>query len=660
MLLPLSAAAQAETRPYDWIEADLGLVYPAEWEPPVSTTTPDGRLALMMAQTLANQPDIRPLNTPTITLILIDNTEPTTDPAAFAEIYLTNQATPPTTSPIEVRFAGLTGFTLSGASADGTLFGIARASRADDGRVYVLVGRTPVEGRNDFLRRYDAVAASISPLTDVSPVAPVYGVLWATIMTAAEGDTALLNPRALAYEVGTGLIAVDADLGLLRIDSQTGDWTTLVNTPLIADVTDAAVSSSGSIYLADPACPCVRIFDASGIVQGELEGFAEGAPLSVAVAPDGAVYATDVTETGFAVRVFRGESVEVIALDPAVDAQPELLIEAFGRLLALASGGDAFVLDGGAFNLLLTLPAPPAFINDAAVVGNRFVFAAGSEGVLLYDTVGEVGAVGLLVNDTPLPGEVVTPVAVAVGADETIYIADGNGAFGAITAMSANADPNRLGAQSLVLETTVQGLVSDDAPQQAWTYSGTAGERLTISAVDASGADQIDPALRLIAPDGAELAYNNDQELADLFSPFDAQIVDVALPIDGTYTILVENGGGNGVYLLGVNRTEPFDLAAGTVEASLGEALPTDRWLFEASAGSVYTFTMSATSGDLDPLLRVYAPDGTLLAENDDAEDATLGTDAQIVGLALPADGVYRLEASRFAGTGDYILTVTP
>lgn len=656
---PLILSAQADTTPYDWIEANLALVYPADWEPPVSLIERGGALSLHMAQTLTTQPDVRPAAVPTLTLVVIPNTEVTADPAAFIEEYLAAQSTPAATSPADAAFMGVRGFTVSGASADGALFGVGRAARLDDGRVLVLVGRTPVDQRSAFLRRYDAVAASIVPLETVSPAAPQYGALWVNIMTSAAGDAALLNPRALAYDAGAGLVVVDSERGLLRVDAQNGKLTPLVSTPLIAAVTDAAVGSSGNLYLADPTCPCIRIFDPAGIVQGQLEGFAEGAPLSLAAAPDGAVYATDISETGFAVRVFRGGTTQVIPLDSSSGAQPELLIDGAGRLLAVSPGGAVFALDGDVFAPLFTLSEIPPFFSDAAAVGGGIALAAERDGVLLYDSGGSlVGSVGTVTDTAALPGDLVVPSALAVGTDGTIYIADGDGSFGAITAMRANADPNRLGGQMLVPEVTVQGILSESAPQQAWTYQAAAGERITLSAVDASGVDALDVALRLIAPDGAELAYNNDQALADLYSPFDAQIVDQTLPIDGIYTILVESVGGGGVYFLGLNRTERLDPGAGEVRAALDEALPTDRWLFDAPAGATYTITMRALSGDLDPALRLIAPDGSVLAENDDADDTTLGLDAQIGGVTLPAAGTYLLEAARFTGTGDYALTV--
>jgi hypothetical protein len=67
---------------------------------------------------------------------------------------------------------------------------------------------------------------------------------------------------------------------------------------------------------------------------------------------------------------------------------------------------------------------------------------------------------------------------------------------------------------------------------------------------------------------------------------------------------------------------------------------------------------MMAESGDLDPLLRLRDASGNVLAENDDAADSSLGLNAQLLQVALPADGPYTVEAVRFAGTGRYRLVI--
>ena len=82
-------------------------------------------------------------------------------------------------------------------------------------------------------------------------------------------------------------------------------------------------------------------------------------------------------------------------------------------------------------------------------------------------------------------------------------------------------------------------------------------------------------------------------------------------------------------------------------------------YYFEGRAGDTVRITMREDSSELDAYLVLMTVGGERLAENDDAA----GTDAAIE-IALPADGVYIIVATRFLeaegfSSGDYALTVT-
>lgn len=81
---------------------------------------------------------------------------------------------------------------------------------------------------------------------------------------------------------------------------------------------------------------------------------------------------------------------------------------------------------------------------------------------------------------------------------------------------------------------------------------------------------------------------------------------------------------------------------------------PEQRWSFQGTAGDIVAIDMRATeTGDLDPYLMLLAPDGTLVKSDDDSGE---GTNARLGPLALAATGEYGVIASRYDGSGDYVL----
>lgn len=229
--------------------------------------------------------------------------------------------------------------------------------------------------------------------------------------------------------------------------------------------------------------------------------------------------------------------------------------------------------------------------------------------------------------------------------------------------------PQGTSVDTILSDVPVQTQLDAENSQRIWNYQGTAGETITLSAVDLArivpGDLGLDMAIRVLAPDGREVAYNDDQPGVDLFGVYDAHISNLVLPADGAYQIAVEWVQGSGTATLGLNSTQSHPLDAdGTTEIGgewrvrLQDAIPYQGYAITARAGQTFTITMTADSGDLDPALELFNPDGSTLVYNDDALNLELGTTAQIVNLTIPADGVYVLEASRFAGSGRYRVVI--
>lgn len=99
------------------------------------------------------------------------------------------------------------------------------------------------------------------------------------------------------------------------------------------------------------------------------------------------------------------------------------------------------------------------------------------------------------------------------------------------------------------------------------------------------------------------------------------------------------------------------DSRTGAIEGFVYEV----EYTFEGQVGDVVTISMDATTGNLDPYLELYSPEGELLAFNDDADISTLN--ARIDSFRLPASGMFTVVATRFSfdlGTteGDFRLTL--
>lgn len=92
----------------------------------------------------------------------------------------------------------------------------------------------------------------------------------------------------------------------------------------------------------------------------------------------------------------------------------------------------------------------------------------------------------------------------------------------------------------LSINSTVTGAVDNSSLRQLYTFSGKAGEVITIS-MRATGGD-LDAYLSLLDPAGNEIAFNDD-ELANLQGTQDAVIANFILPVDGTYTIVATRYG---------------------------------------------------------------------------------------------------------------------
>jgi hypothetical protein len=183
----------------------------------------------------------------------------------------------------------------------------------------------------------------------------------------------------------------------------------------------------------------------------------------------------------------------------------------------------------------------------------------------------------------------------------------------------------------------VTGALTDDQLSARYVFAGTAGDQvgatLTSHAFDAF--------LRLEAPDGEEIASNDDSD-----GSLNAAIRDVILPEDGDYTLVVDsaNGAGTGAYELTLNYFTLQVIAYGeTINGELTSAASSDVYQFDGHEGDVISVRLS--SSDFDSFVTVSDSTRMELASDDDSGG---DRNALLAGYILPATGTYLITARSY------------
>lgn len=221
---------------------------------------------------------------------------------------------------------------------------------------------------------------------------------------------------------------------------------------------------------------------------------------------------------------------------------------------------------------------------------------------------------------------------------------------------------------------TATGILDAETYQVVYAFSGQAGDVVTIAMQAAAIDSSLDSSLILLGPDGnTVLAENDDFD----FNSLDARIENFELPESGTYTIVAtrfdaEAGLSGGEFTLNLVLAEeglptpPVTTTGSVLEygASVTGAISNTtyevEYTFQGSAGDVVSISMTATAGDLDPLLVLYGPFGEVLNFNDDVNTVEGNYNSALV-FRLPQDGEYMILATRFDGdlgisTGEFVL----
>lgn len=195
---------------------------------------------------------------------------------------------------------------------------------------------------------------------------------------------------------------------------------------------------------------------------------------------------------------------------------------------------------------------------------------------------------------------------------------------------------------------TVSVTLTEEHPKRFFSFSAEAGDILTVTA----RSDDVSPTVAILDINAVALA-----EASDIQRTGRARIAVFSVPTNGEYTLVtgatsntaLQNTAELELELSG--RAAPHDgqteeIAYGAVVSGLisGER-PAEEYTFFGSAGDVVRISMERASGDLDPLVTLYAQDRKQIAFDDDsAED----NDALIESYVLPYNGPYIISASRY------------
>lgn len=655
LLLVLPLAAQSTFTEYEWAETEFSLLIPVEWDVPVAGTSEDGfRQTLLLAQNFAANPATRPPATPIIEITALPILPEEVD--LSTELQRLLQA-------VDIRTSGtLPGTFLgqddalfaAGFSTDDVLFGMGYAVQLPEGGAVFIIGRAAAAQREGFTAIFNTVANSLVQGSIQDVPLPQYGIQWRTERTLADSESAFLDIGAITLASDGTLILADAVAGLVQMDSTSG--LVLSAQPFVdeAEPGDIAISPDGTIYIADVLCSCVRVFG-NGTELQPISGFAEEAPRSIALAADGTLYATDFRDEEAIIRTFSaGEETAVYPFADFLFDQPLLASDRSGRIFALSVDFALYGLQEEAFAPFFVLESGLDATDFAFDTNNNLLVTTLHEGLLVFDNT------GLLLSSVALDsfGEL---RGVAAAQDGTLYVADGDGSYGAVSALRLGIAEDRIGAAQLLPGQEVDGIFSEADSRQVWYYEAQGNERVTITTIAAEDSFDLDVALRVFAPNGAEIAFVADDEEGFLFNPLDAQLRDLLLQQPGLYAIVVEKQAGSGTVHLGISAPQRIELVEGTttLNGAIRESLPAQRYTFSASGGQTLTITMRATSGTLDSLLRLLDANDNIIAQNDDAEEINIGTDAQIYQFDIPFSSTYTIEAARFDGTGEYTLEIS-
>lgn len=201
-----------------------------------------------------------------------------------------------------------------------------------------------------------------------------------------------------------------------------------------------------------------------------------------------------------------------------------------------------------------------------------------------------------------------------------------------------------------------------DQGMDRWLLNGVEGEVLDIIVQPQSDKDlKIDLIIELYTPDGQRLVRLNENKAGQ------PELVNaLVLPQSGEYTLWVSDDQFNdkGNYI--IHTSNNFTKNSAAYRFSIGAFVRGEMsipqyhyWVFSGAADQEVTLTllrMAESQERFAPFFKLYAPDGSLVSEDNSADDGT----PTINTIQLPQDGTYVVWVGEvgFNQTGQFLLTI--
>jgi hypothetical protein len=205
---------------------------------------------------------------------------------------------------------------------------------------------------------------------------------------------------------------------------------------------------------------------------------------------------------------------------------------------------------------------------------------------------------------------------------------------------------------------TVGGVFSADRNAELWTFTGNAGDVISVFMSQTRG-DAVTGGFQILSEDGLTLAT-----AIDAGDGTGARVETIVLPFTASYTILAANPQadfkGQAVYAVSLSLQESTARNIGGIlrpeVPQLGELFaddPTDQWLISGRAGALLDVDILPRDQFLKPSVRLKDRSGKVITERNQQ------TGRAISAFPLPADGAYIVEVFGLENTvGSYVVGI--